>query len=66
MKYRSNDKNHTDPVCGMLISRLSAIAETEYKGKTYYFCAEDCKNAFVAAPESHLRKHRQHGMPATK
>lgn len=64
MKYRSSDKNHTDPVCGMVVSRLSAVAEAEYQRKTYYFCAQMCRDAFLADPESYLRKHRQHGMPS--
>lgn len=64
MKYRSNDKNHTDPVCGMVVSRMTAVAEAEHQRKTYYFCAQVCRDAFLAAPQSYLRKHRQHGMPS--
>lgn len=63
MKYRSSDRNYTDPVCGMVVSRLTAAAEAEYQSKTYYFCAQVCRDAFLADPESHLCKHRQHGMP---
>ena len=29
---------------------------TEYKGKTYYFCSEDCKRDFLKEPEKYLKK----------
>ncbi|MBI2541011.1 MAG: YHS domain-containing protein, partial [Deltaproteobacteria bacterium] len=29
-----------DPVCNMTVEPENAAASTEYKGKTYYFCAE--------------------------
>lgn len=64
MKFHSIDKNYTDPVCGMRVSRISAAAEAEHQGKTYYFCAPLCRDAFLADPERYLRPHRQHGMPA--
>ncbi|MDA2916907.1 YHS domain-containing protein [Nitrospinae bacterium AH_259_B05_G02_I21] len=35
-----------DPVCGMEVDEVTAPAETEYKGKTYYFCSKDCKEHF--------------------
>ena len=39
-----------DPVCGMKIDRASAAAQSEHKGKTYYFCAEACKRKFEKDP----------------
>ena len=43
-----------DPVCGMKVSpgrtRLVAI----YKGRSYWFCAEDCREAFEANPKKVL------------
>jgi YHS domain-containing protein len=35
-----------DPVCGMEVDEKGAAATSEYKGKTYYFCALGCKKAF--------------------
>ncbi|MFW6117050.1 MAG: YHS domain-containing protein [Thermoproteota archaeon] len=35
-----------DPVCGMEVDEQEAKYKTEYKGKTYYFCAEMCKEKF--------------------
>lgn len=43
-----------DPVCEMEIEADQAVASYEYKGKTYYFCAEGCKNIFVKNPEEFL------------
>ncbi|TDW00914.1 YHS domain-containing protein [Halanaerobium saccharolyticum] len=43
-----------DPVCGMDIEPDQAAASYEYKGKTYYFCAEGCKNKFAEDPEKFL------------
>ena len=48
-----------DPVCGMEVNEESAAATSEYKGKTYYFCAPGCKAAFDANPQKYL--HQEHG-----
>lgn len=44
-----------DPVCGMEIDSSNA-EKTEYKGKTYYFCSESCKNKFLQDPEKFVHK----------
>ena len=49
-----------DPVCGMMVDPEKAPAKTEYKGKTYYFCAPGCKVAFEKEPEKYLAGE-QHG-----
>jgi len=66
MKFRLDEKVHKDPVCGMLVSRLTAAADAGYEGKTYYFCAPECRDAFVAAPGKFLHPHRQHGLRPKK
>lgn len=43
-----------DPVCKMEVDEKTAAATSEYKGKTYYFCAVGCKKAFDADPEKYL------------
>ena len=40
-----------DPVCGMDVDEETAPARSEYKGKTYYFCAPGCKREFDKDPE---------------
>jgi Cu+-exporting ATPase len=39
-----------DPVCGMMIEDHDAKAKSDYQGKTYYFCSEECKQSFDADP----------------
>jgi len=43
-----------DPVCGMDVEEASAAATSEYKGKTYYFCATSCKEKFEQSPEKYI------------
>ena len=49
-----------DVVCGMMIDPKEAVATSEYKGKTYYFCAKGCKVAFDKDPEKYLRGGSEH------
>jgi membrane fusion protein, copper/silver efflux system len=42
-----------DPVCGMEVDVKAAVAaglKSDYKGKTYYFCSDDCKKKFDKEP----------------
>lgn len=43
-----------DPVCKMTVDEKTAKLKSEYKGKTYYFCATGCKKAFEENPEKFL------------
>lgn len=43
-----------DPVCGMEVDEKTAAGKSEYKGKTYYFCAPGCKASFDKDPEKYL------------
>jgi len=43
-----------DLVCGMEVDPKTAKAKTEYRGKTYYFCALHCKEEFEKEPEKYL------------
>jgi YHS domain-containing protein len=45
-----------DPVCKMSVDESKAAAKYDYKGKTYYFCAAGCKEAFSKDPEKFLKK----------
>lgn len=42
-----------DPVCKMDVDEKTAKIKSEYKGKTYYFCAPGCKKEFDANPEKY-------------
>jgi len=43
-----------DPVCKMVIDAENAVATSEYRGETIYFCAKGCKIAFDKNPEKYL------------
>jgi YHS domain-containing protein len=44
-----------DPVCKMQVDEAKAAGKSEYKGKTYYFCAPVCKRKFDDDPEKYLK-----------
>jgi Cu+-exporting ATPase len=48
-----------DPVCHMEVEESTAAATSEYKGKTYYFCAVGCKKAFDQDPEKYLAAEKR-------
>lgn len=43
-----------DPVCKMEVDEKKAQWKTEYKGKSYYFCAPGCKIAFEENPQKYV------------
>ena len=43
-----------DPVCKMTVEPARAAAVSTYRGRTYYFCAVGCKQAFDREPEKYL------------
>jgi YHS domain-containing protein len=48
-----------DLVCGMEVDQGKAEAagkKSQYGGKTYYFCSDQCKRKFDADPDSYLKK----------
>lgn len=49
----SSDGHQLCPVCGMEVDPGTA-PKSVYKGRTYYFCSEDHKKLFDAAPEKWL------------
>jgi YHS domain-containing protein len=46
-----------DPVCKMDVDEATAKFKSEYKGKTYYFCAPGCKKLFERDPEAYLKEN---------
>jgi RND family efflux transporter MFP subunit len=51
---RMSGKTAKDLVCGMNVDpSTSGIYREEYRGKTYYFCSEQCRKRFRAHPESY-------------
>jgi Cu+-exporting ATPase len=39
-----------DPVCGMQIDPSDAAGQSDFEGRTFYFCSEDCKTKFDQNP----------------
>ncbi len=44
-----------DPVCGMSVNPATAAHRAEHGGQAYYFCAQRCKEKFVADPARYLQ-----------
>lgn len=44
-----------DPVCRMSVDEKTAKWKSEYKGKTYYFCAPMCKQKFDRSPDRYAK-----------
>jgi YHS domain-containing protein len=41
-----------DPVCGMRVDEKSEF-QTQFAGKKYSFCSEECRQAFQADPDEY-------------
>ncbi|MCL5103159.1 MAG: YHS domain-containing protein [Armatimonadetes bacterium] len=40
-----------DPVCGMVVPEEHAAVCTDYRGKHFCFCSDECKDEFDSDPE---------------
>lgn len=45
-----------DPVCGMNVDENNAKAQTEFNGKTYSFCSDECRKQFEKSPEQYATR----------
>jgi YHS domain-containing protein len=41
----------TDPVCGLKVDDKNPQFESQYAGKKYVFCSDECKREFEDKPE---------------
>ncbi len=53
----------TDPVCSMNVDEGSAGGTSEFRGTTYHFCSEHCREKFRADPESFTEKNEPEAHP---
>jgi Cu+-exporting ATPase len=60
----SSAEQVVDPVCGMTIEPADAVGHEEYKGRTYYFCSNDCFQRFRREPERFLQADHVSPPPA--
>jgi YHS domain-containing protein len=44
-----------DVVCGMQVDPKKAAGQSEFSGKTYYFCCAGCKRKFDANPVQYVK-----------
>jgi len=49
---KSKGSKHIDPVCGMESS--DDLFKAEYKGKSYYFCSDHCREQFISNPSGYV------------
>jgi YHS domain-containing protein len=52
-------KSAKDPVCGEMVDPKTTTFVSEYRGRTYYFCAPWCKKAFAREPEKYTSRVQQ-------
>lgn len=55
------DETVTCTTTGKTMKKSDAKATYEYNGKTYYFCCDGCKEAFVKNPEKYIQKKAEEG-----
>jgi YHS domain-containing protein len=48
------DELVTDPVCGMRLAHSAAVAQSDYKGHSYFFCTSRCLEQFLADPTHYV------------
>ena len=59
MSAQARTTKMIDPVCGMEVDPATAAAETCHNGIKVFFCAEGCRDAFLADPERYTKpKHK--------
>ena len=55
---RKENTMEKDLVCGMSVDTDDS-EKSEYQGKSYYFCSEDCKNKFDRQPTQFVNKEKE-------
>jgi YHS domain-containing protein len=59
MPQYQSDNVAIDPVCGMQVNKALAPARMEYRGQTYCFCVDECRQKFAANPGRYLTQGTQ-------
>ena len=44
----------TDPVCDRTIDETESEFQTQFAGKKYFFCSEECRKEFEDRPDEYL------------
>lgn len=48
-----------DPVCGMDVNPNDAPAQSNYRGRAYYFCSTDCQAKFEREPQFYVAEEQK-------
>jgi YHS domain-containing protein len=43
-----------DPVCGMKVDENRGEFQTQFAGKKYFFCSDECRKEFEAEPDAYV------------
>ena len=57
MTATSTEKYFVDPVCRMKVAKGGKVPSFEFQSETYHFCADTCRKAFMADPQSFFEFH---------
>jgi Cu+-exporting ATPase len=44
----------TDPVCGIKVETKNNEFQTQFAGRKYYFCSDECRQEFEADPAEYV------------
>jgi len=53
-KFQAGGIMTTDPVCGMKVDEKRSEFQTQFAGKKYFFCSDECRQAFQADPDEYV------------
>jgi YHS domain-containing protein len=55
MTTSNAEHNFVDPVCRMKVARGGKVPSFVFQSETYHFCADSCRDAFMADPQKYLK-----------
>jgi len=44
----------TDPVCGMKVDEKESEFKTQFAGRKYFFCSDECRKEFESQPSEYV------------
>ena len=45
-----------DPVCGMQVKEGPVEIQSQFAGKKYFFCSDECRKEFEAEPDAYVEE----------
>ena len=53
-KFHGGEIMTTDPVCGMKVDERRSEHQTQFAGRKYFFCSDECRKEFEADPNEYV------------